>query len=362
MDLVTKIHHCDIISWSKDIPVNIHQSCIDGLCTGIKWLEVIYSFLGHSSVAKFSLLQKKPTDNILTGIISDLQLVKEKLQWNFCASIITNPVLRVFEDPGIDFFDLRRLHDDFLVVLTSDDTRLVPLYLRYGGDFYNLSGRSWFGLPSEIIRHEKGPCRHGFIALHCARSWKHDNPMSSPGVRYAAKYWAKHAYLADPAEVNSLKKIRWIISKTKPLAEQDQLYHQVLMAYPLQHRTTLLHIVGFILLRNPAFEYADNISLIEELLDLSPDEVANVLERMSLFFTTTTAPLSKSPIRLFHASFGDYIFNRRRSGPFFIDRQSETQFLAIKCIDYMGRRREQGRHRCTRYLLTGPMLIFPWIK
>lgn len=314
-------------------------------------------------VAKADLLQKRNVDGLVGAVIPDLRLVKEEFKWNFISSVVSNPkvvltIMRVFEDPGIDSF--RSLDGHFIGVLIPGDTRLVPLYFCYHGEVYNLSDRSWSGLPSEIIRHEKDPHRHGFIALHCARSWKHANSMSSTGVQYATKYLARHAYLADPAEVNSLEKLRRIISKTRPSAELDQLYHQILMAYPLQHRTTLLHIFGFMLLRNPAFEYADNASLIEELLDLSPDEVANVLQRMSLFFPT--APLSKFPIRLFHASFGDFIFNKERSGPFFIDRQSETQFLAMKCINYMGRRSEEGRYRCIEYLLTGQVLIFLWIK
>lgn len=135
-----------------------------------------------------------------------------------------------------------------------------------------------------------------------------------------------------------------------PFADLDRLYQQILMACPEDHRTTLLHIFGFNFLRNPAFEETYDISLIEAILGLSQGEVAIVLRRMHSILTITEIG-SKYTIRFLHASFGDFIFNKERSGQFFIDRERENLFLAMQCLDYISHRKTEESHRCTMMFL-----------
>lgn len=135
-----------------------------------------------------------------------------------------------------------------------------------------------------------------------------------------------------------------------PFADLDRLYRRILMACPEDHRTTLLHIFGFSFLRNPAFEETYDIFLIEAILGLSQGEVAIVLRRMHSILTIMEIG-SKYTIRFLHASFGDFIFNKERSGQFFIDRERENLFLAMQCLDYISHRKTEEPHRCTMMFL-----------
>lgn len=252
----------------------------------------------------------------------------EELIWKLCESATTNPrvplnILHVFDDPGPDFLDLEV---DFLVALLSDETHLVPLYFRYRGKFYNFVERSRSGRPSAIAFYGKDIRQHEFLAIHCILNGKTPSIMSTVGVQYATKYWTKHAYMASAREDNSLEKLRRVISQTWPLAERDRLYQEVLMACPLEHRATLLHILGFIFLQNPAFE---GISSTASLLGISLGKMSIVLRWIQPVIPVTITD-SK-----FHDPFADFIFSKRRSGQFFIDREKENLFFATKCIDYM---------------------------
>lgn len=74
-----------------------------------------------------------------------------------------------------------------------------------------------------------------------------------------------------------LEHVLYLSPGTTPFAELDQLYQQILIACPSQHRSTLLHIFGFIFLQNPAFKEDLDVSLVEALLGLSQGEVDVVL-------------------------------------------------------------------------------------
>lgn len=145
---------------------------------------------------------------------------------------------------------------------------------------------------------------------------------------------------------------------TRPFAELDQLYQRILTACPLRYHPTLLHIFGFILLRNPTLEKVYDVSLIEALLDLSPGDVAIVLRRLHSILTFRTIGSNRT-VRFLHASFGDFIFNEERSGQFFIDRQKENLFLATKCIEHVSDDYEMRGHRryATCFLLEDWMII-----
>lgn len=287
--------------------------------------------------------------------MSDLWFVTGELIWKLCESVTANSrnsltILRVFEDPGANFFDLE---DDFLVALSSGEMQIVPLYFRYKGKVYNLVEQSRPKLPSKITCFGEDLRQHEFIAIHCIRTRKQAKILSPVGIQYATKYWTKHAYLAGPTKGNSLKELPYVISQTMPLSERDHLYQEVLMTCPLEHRVMLLHYVAFAFLRNPAFE---GVSLLEAPLGLPLDEADIVVQTACLILTiTTTDP--ESTIRSPHHSFGDFIFDQARSGHFSIDRQRESLFFATKCIGCMDKCEMRTPDEYAKHFLSCLMLI-----
>ncbi|KAF9458300.1 hypothetical protein BDZ94DRAFT_114005 [Collybia nuda] len=150
-------------------------------------------------------------------------------------------------------------------------------------------------------------------------------------------------YMEDPDSlpIIQLEHVLSLIPETTPFAALDQLYQEILTACPAQHRSTLLHIFGIIFLHNPQFKDFVDVLLIEAILGLSSGEVAMVLRRMHSIIAFRESD-SKTTITFLHASFGDFLFNRERSGQFFVDIFEEEWSLAGKCMNYLGHRDRGG--------------------
>lgn len=139
----------------------------------------------------------------------------EVLSWKLCERIITNPlipltILNVFEDPGLDFFDL---DDNHIVACGLDNKNLTTLYLKYNTKAYDLSEEN-ISLPSKTFHEPQdrlNEYRHAVIALQCISRLKGTNAGSTVGAHYAAKYWAKHISLIgviDDRILMELQRIR----------------------------------------------------------------------------------------------------------------------------------------------------------
>ncbi|KAF9463708.1 hypothetical protein BDZ94DRAFT_598692 [Collybia nuda] len=174
------------------------------------------------------------------------------------------------------------------------------------------------------------------------RPWPSDEIINTlvqkaGGIFIYASTVLKYVDDRDSLPTTQLEHILALSPGPRPFAELDKLYEHILMSCPLQHRSTLLHIFGFIFLHNPIFQESFDVSLIEELLELSLGEVMIVLRRMHSILTIMTDD-TKETVHFLHASFGDFLFNEHRSGDFYIDRRRENEYLATKCIDYLGYR------------------------
>lgn len=124
-------------------------------------------------------------------------------------------ILRVFEDPGVDFFVL---DNNYVVSLEQFGEPLMALYLQYRGRVYDLTEKSIY-LPPAIYdssQHDRGNKQEGVIVQHCIRTLKGTNIRSIRGLLYAAKYWAKHVSLADTADESTLEELRWITLQDAP--------------------------------------------------------------------------------------------------------------------------------------------------
>jgi hypothetical protein len=133
--------------------------------------------------------------------------VKQKLDSHYCGNILTSfkhssslVILRVFEDPGVDFFDLR--NKDLVVIEEYDGKRTVPLYLNFNDKVFNLINQG-VGRPLDRFYHPwEGPTdlHHGRITIHCLHILNNITPRSAAGVQYAATYWTQHLWKAEITE------------------------------------------------------------------------------------------------------------------------------------------------------------------
>lgn len=103
-------------------------------------------------------------------------------------------IVPVFEDPGIDFYDLR--NNELVVIEKYDDMHITPLYLVLHNRIYDLVAQD-VRLPSGFFHHLSSPKRHILpyherAAIHCLHILGGVTMRSEAGVKYATTYWARH--------------------------------------------------------------------------------------------------------------------------------------------------------------------------
>lgn len=104
-------------------------------------------------------------------------------------------LLHVFEDPGIDFFQLRE--NELIVLERGNDTPEV-LYLNCHGRVYDLVEHGADPL-TVIVNHRGGReiDQHGLLTIQCIHILKETTGRSRACVQYATKYWARHLALSN---------------------------------------------------------------------------------------------------------------------------------------------------------------------
>jgi hypothetical protein len=140
-------------------------------------------------------------------------------------------------------------------------------------------------------------------------------------------------YVDDPDTLptTQLQHVLKLSPGTAPFAQLDQLYKRILMGCLPKYRSILPHIFGFILLQNPQCEDIFDVSLIEAVLGLEPGEALVVLRKLHSILEIKTSD-SKQTITFLHASIGDFVFNRERSGGFHVDRLDELLQVNVSII------------------------------
>ena len=105
--------------------------------------------------------------------------------------------------------------------------------------------------------------------------------------------------------------------KTTPFAEMDSLYLHILMSAS-DNIETALEIFA-ILLFLPHQYLQITPQLLESFLSLRAGEVFMVLSDLHSIISVPSPDEHGSPLRLFHASLGDFLTDRSRSDTFFLD-------------------------------------------
>jgi hypothetical protein len=189
------------------------------------------------------------------------------------------------------------------------------------------------------------------------RPWPSDNIIEklvkkAGGIFIYASTVLRYIEARDALPTNRLKDILNLSAGSTPFAQLDLLYQQILSDCPMIYRGKLLHILGFLILCKPQWGGV-TIGVVEEILGLDAGEVMMILRKAHSILKINVIYMT---VTFLHTSFRDFIFNRARSGSFFIDQQEESLFLALQCINYLGHCPE----RCVKLLILGlhQQLIF----
>ncbi|KAK1218926.1 hypothetical protein PQX77_018368 [Marasmius sp. AFHP31] len=118
-------------------------------------------------------------------------------------------------------------------------------------------------------------------------------------------------------------------SSNSPFPELDRLYHFILSINP--NREKLLEVLAVMLIVRG---FRTSPELIEILLDLAPGEVHMTLRAMH-----SVLHIGESYVAVLHTSFSDYLFDRARSGIFFIDREAQSDCLAPRWLQALSAER-----------------------
>ena len=126
------------------------------------------------------------------------------------------------------------------------------------------------------------------------------------------------------------------VHRDLPFSELDALYIHILSTLEDTQRTLL--VLGIILIMSfyPHSNYHRTTSGVEHLLGLDAGDVELLLADMASLISLEGDEIKI--IRMLHASFGDFLFDASRSGPFAIDCKSMHTKMACLCLQHINLR------------------------
>ncbi|KAF5348616.1 hypothetical protein D9757_014462 [Collybiopsis confluens] len=114
-----------------------------------------------------------------------------------------------------------------------------------------------------------------------------------------------------------------------PFADLDALYRQILSVPKKQ--TLLVKILGAIVVSPPPLVNFDSTLLFTEILSISMRTLFTTLLGLHSVFKDYFP--ARSHFSFCHASFPDFLYDRKRSLQFFIDKEVHHDLLARRCLD-----------------------------
>ena len=111
---------------------------------------------------------------------------------------------------------------------------------------------------------------------------------------------------------------------SKAFSDLDQLYTQILSVYPSE--VNIVRVLGIIIASQE-----NSPEVIEDILGMEEGELKLVLRGLSSLMKDENNENGAYVIPHFaHASFGDYLFDSSRSGPFYVNRQDYGNQFTIR--------------------------------
>jgi hypothetical protein len=119
------------------------------------------------------------------------------------------------------------------------------------------------------------------------------------------------------------------VLKPDPTAfsDLDQLYTQILSVYP--SAVDIVHVLGII-----SVSHGELAEVMEDIFGMEEGELKLMLHGLSSLMKDENKEYSITGYyaipHFAHASFGDYLFNSSRSGPFHVNRQEYENQVTIR--------------------------------
>lgn len=118
-----------------------------------------------------------------------------------------------------------------------------------------------------------------------------------------------------------------------PFAELDALYMHILES--LEYPDKALQVIGAILVQE-SHNWDANINTVprmEQFLGFESGDIDLYLADMTSLVSCDAE--GNEPIRILHASFGDFLFDPTRSGAFTLDRKVVQTMMACRCLQHL---------------------------
>ncbi|KAF8881165.1 hypothetical protein CPB84DRAFT_256680 [Gymnopilus junonius] len=119
--------------------------------------------------------------------------------------------------------------------------------------------------------------------------------------------------------------------ESTPFADLDALYTHVMGS--IRKLEEVMNIFTFLLLKGPnVHAKMDNIA---EFLGLRPGNMPILLNDLHSIMRIPSDDHISDTLSLYHASLGDFLLDRTRSGPFFIDKNQRHAQMARTCLNHI---------------------------
>ncbi|KAF9450728.1 hypothetical protein P691DRAFT_435028 [Macrolepiota fuliginosa MF-IS2] len=123
------------------------------------------------------------------------------------------------------------------------------------------------------------------------------------------------------------------VGAMNPLHALDLLYRQILSDVPADVLATTMRILGFLILHNHRrFSASDDA----KFLDIDEVTFRRSLQNLySVIYVPPADEFNTIPLRIYHASFSDYLNDTSRSGRFCLNREIVKYDVALRCLHWV---------------------------
>ena len=157
--------------------------------------------------------------------------------------------------------------------------------------------------------------------------------QKSSGQFIFASTVMKYVYVQDDNPMERLNVVLGLEkSSDNPFAELDALYRHILASVKPKYLPTVIRVLQVTLSQSEGppnyFPVRSSLSNLSSFLGLKPGELEYSLGSLEKILVWTEPSRYMPMVKFYHASFGDFLLDESRSGPYFIDISiARTQFI-----------------------------------
>ena len=173
-------------------------------------------------------------------------------------------------------------------------------------------------------------CAENSILSHVERPWPKEGIIDLLVQRSSGQFiYAATVLKFVGADFCSPTKQLALVLKPDSTAfsDLDQLYTQILSVFP--RAVNIVHVLGIISVSRGDFD-GQFAEVMEDIFGMEEGELKLVLRGLSSLMKDEDDNWAHYVPHFAHASFGDYLFDSSRSGPFHVNRQEYENQLTIR--------------------------------